>query len=109
MTSPIINLPRQSYNFHQTTHHIRNFITIAHTSNMFSQAQSPPASAPTNTNQHNFPTTADSKGAIAGSNFAKGLERLTRVLERRVDRQIMTAQIRAYDCPADLLEKPRYM
>jgi hypothetical protein len=76
---------------------------------MFSQHQSMPSAAPTNTNETSYPTVTDNKDAIAGSSFAKGLNRLTRVLERKVDRQIMVAQIRAYDYPADMLEKTRYM
>jgi DNA polymerase III sliding clamp (beta) subunit (PCNA family) len=60
---------------------------------MFSQSMS--GSAPNY--EQVYPTEADNKGTIAGGSLKKGLDRLTRVLERRVDRQIMTAQIRAYD------------
>lgn len=72
---------------------------------MFSQ----PMSTSLPTNELSYPAISDNKDAIAGGNLMKGLNRLTRILERKVDRQIMTAQIRAYDCPSESFEKPRYM
>jgi hypothetical protein len=37
------------------------------------------------------------------------LDRLTQLLERRIDRQVIQAQIRAYDKSPTPLEMPRYM
>jgi hypothetical protein len=56
-----------------------------------------------------YPTMIDSQNTMAGGCFKKSLDRLTRVLERKVDRQVMAAQIRAYENTSDLSEKPRYM
>jgi hypothetical protein len=69
-------------------------------------SQSMSASAPNY--DHISPTTTDNKDAAAGGFLAKGLNRLTRVLERRIDRQIMAAQIRAYDNSEAVSEKARY-
>lgn len=57
------------------------------------------------TNNHNVTVIHN---AMVGGSFRKGLDRLTRVLERKVDNQVMNAQIRAYDTPSNLNEKPRY-
>jgi hypothetical protein len=78
--------------------------TLQTSSNMFSQSMS--ASAPNY--EQVYPTAADNKGTVAGGSLKKGLDRLTRVLERRVDRQIMTAQIRAYDNSEHDSNKVRY-
>jgi hypothetical protein len=51
---------------------------------------------PSNYEQCNH-TLTDGKEAVAGGSLRKGINRLVKVLERRVDRQIMTAQVRAYD------------
>jgi hypothetical protein len=51
----------------------------------------------------------DKKITVAGGSLKKGLDRLTQVLERRIDRQVLQAQIRAYDHSPVLSEKSRYM
>jgi hypothetical protein len=71
---------------------------------MFSR--STPASAPMK--DTNNPNMIVIQNTIVGGNFRKGLDRLTRMLEHKVDNQVMNAQIRAYDSPSGLDEKPRY-
>jgi hypothetical protein len=58
--------------------------------------------------EHAYPTAASSKDTGAGGSLKRGLDRLSRVLERRVDRQIMNAQIRAYDSFEAVSDKARY-
>jgi hypothetical protein len=58
-------------------------------------SQSSPTSAPNN-DYHNQ-TLLEARRPIIAGRLNKGLNRLVKVLERRVDRQIMAAQIRAYD------------
>jgi len=71
---------------------------------MFSQ--STPVSAPMK--DTNNPNGDLIHNTVVSGSFRKGLDRLTRVLERKVDNQVMNAQIRAYDTPSSLNEKPRY-
>jgi hypothetical protein len=71
---------------------------------MFSQ--STPVSAPMK--HTNNPNGDPVHNTMVGGSFRKGLDRLTRVLERKVDNQVMNAQIRAYDTPSSLSEKHRY-
>ncbi|KAH7066157.1 hypothetical protein BKA63DRAFT_156283 [Paraphoma chrysanthemicola] len=40
------------------------------------------------------------RSAANEGTFIKGMDRLVNVLERRIDRQILAAQIRAYDDPS---------
>jgi hypothetical protein len=47
--------------------------------------------------QQSLPLYSSRKESVAGGNLRRGMDRLVRVLERRVDRQVMVAQIRAYD------------
>jgi hypothetical protein len=107
MTSPIINLPLLSNRLDQILYHIKSTLPI--TINMFSQSHTMSGAASARTNELDYPTTTNNTDAIASSSFVKGLKCLTKVLERKVDRQIMTAQIRAYDYPAGLSEKTRYV
>lgn len=52
-------------------------------------------------NEQSDPAAVASKDIVAGGNLRKGLDRLVKVLERRVDRQVMAAQIRAYQSPSE--------
>jgi hypothetical protein len=71
---------------------------------MFSQSMS--SSTPKYEDAH--PTTTNDKIPTAGGSLKKGLDHLTRVLERRVDRQIMDAQIRAYNNSEVVSKKVRF-
>jgi len=58
--------------------------------------------------QQNYPTKAVEKAPTAGGMLGKGLNRLTRMLEQSVDRQIVAAQIRAYDTSSESPAKLRH-
>lgn len=60
---------------------------------MFSQA------LPTSPSGHerSLSSLANGKQPVVGGSLRKGMDRLVKVIERRVDRQILAAQIRAYD------------
>ena len=68
-------------------------------------------------NEHNQTTAMESQGPLPGGPLRKGLDYLTRALERRIDRQVLAAQARASesspisdsDLDSDMSEKPRYM
>jgi hypothetical protein len=47
----------------------------------------------------NTSDTASAKQITIGGNLKTGLDKLTRVVERGVDRQILSAQVRAYGTP----------
>jgi hypothetical protein len=57
-------------------------------------------------NEQSDPAAIASKDKVAGGNLRKGLDRLVKVLERRVDRQVLAAQIRAYQSPPEAPTKP---
>jgi len=58
--------------------------------------------------QQSYPVEAAEKAPTAGGVLGKGLNRLTRMLAQSVDRQIVAAQIRAYDTSSESSTKPRY-
>lgn len=60
---------------------------------MYTQSLSSSASS----SEQSLPLYTNNKGSVAGGNLRKGMDRLVKVLERRVDRQVMVAQIKAYD------------
>lgn len=70
---------------------------------MFSQA------LPVSTSDHerNLFTLANGKQPVVGGSLRKGMDRLMRGIERRVDGQILSAQIRAYGSPSKTIAKPR--
>jgi hypothetical protein len=78
--------------------------------NMFAQT----TSAPPSTTTYEQGLSANQQ-PMAGGSLRKGLERLTQVIERGVDRQILTAQMRAYDTSrfssssSDSMAKHRYL
>jgi hypothetical protein len=49
--------------------------------------------------EENTPNTTLAKQPTIGGNLKIGLEKLTRAVERGVDRQILSAQVRAYGTP----------
>jgi hypothetical protein len=59
--------------------------------------------------QQSYSTNIDSKAPTAGGILAKGLNRLTEVIERRVDSQILAAQMRSYDTSSQPMVQHRYM
>jgi hypothetical protein len=69
---------------------------------------SQPVSVSTPSRAHVYSASANSKDAGTGGSLKRGLDRLTRVLERRIDHQIMTAQIRANDNFEAVSDKARY-
>jgi hypothetical protein len=71
---------------------------------MFSQSMS--TSAPKY--EDAYPTTINNKKPVAGGSLQKGLDYLTKVMERKVDRQVMNAQIRSYDQSEVVPKKVRF-
>ncbi|OAL04540.1 hypothetical protein IQ06DRAFT_290611 [Phaeosphaeriaceae sp. SRC1lsM3a] len=59
--------------------------------------------------EQNSAIVVENQGPLPGGLLRLGLDRLTRILERRIDRQVLEAQMRAYESYPDLSEKPRYM
>jgi hypothetical protein len=55
-----------------------------------------------------YPTTSDNKIPTAGGSLKKGLDHLTRLLEGRVDRQVLDAQVRAYNNANVVSKKVRF-
>ena len=53
----------------------------------------------TSKRDQNTPNAATAKQPIIGGNLKTGLEKLTRAVERGVDRQILSAQVRTYGTP----------
>lgn len=70
---------------------------------MFSQA----IPAPVSGHERSLSTLANGKQPVVGGSLRKGMDRLVRVIERRVDRQILAAQIRAYDSSSVASAKSR--
>jgi hypothetical protein len=58
--------------------------------------------------EHHDLTPVEAHRPVVGGRLNKGLNRLVKVLERRVDRQIMAAQIQAYDNSSETDHEPRY-
>ncbi|KAF1916533.1 hypothetical protein BDU57DRAFT_516705 [Ampelomyces quisqualis] len=75
------------------------------TNNMFGQNMSTSIF----NNEKNIPAMVDNKTTRLNGPLKRGLDGLTQVLERRIDRQILQAQIRAYDHSPVLPNKSRFM
>jgi hypothetical protein len=56
-----------------------------------------------------YPAMVDRSHTNTSGNFRNGLNRLVKVLERRIDRQVLAAQIRAYDATPEPAAKPRQL
>ncbi|KAL5117165.1 hypothetical protein ACEQ8H_004990 [Pleosporales sp. CAS-2024a] len=52
---------------------------------------------------------SDNQAMKAGGFLKRGLHRLTKILERKIDHQIMTAQIRAQNYHSSSEEKPQHV
>jgi hypothetical protein len=65
------------------------------------------ATAPSD--EKNYVATTNNNAPLAGGSLRKSLDRLTQLLERRVDQQVLQAQIRAYDNSSTPLDMPRYV
>jgi hypothetical protein len=59
--------------------------------------------------EKNSLSTVNNNPPIAGGSLRKSLDRLTQILERRVDQQVLQAQIRAYGNSQTPVEMPRYL
>jgi hypothetical protein len=56
-----------------------------------------------------YPAMVDRSHLNTNGNVRNGLNRLVKILERRIDRQVLAAQIRAYDAPSEPAAKPRQL
>ncbi|KAF2822499.1 hypothetical protein CC86DRAFT_423697 [Ophiobolus disseminans] len=68
-----------------------------------------PSPFPVSSHQETPASEVGTKASNTGGTLRKRLDRLTMVLERGVDRQILDAQIRAYDTPLRHSAKPRHL
>lgn len=58
-------------------------------------SQTMPAITPED--QRSLSNQVNAERPIIGGSFRKGVEKLVKAIERRVDQQVLSAQIRAYD------------
>jgi hypothetical protein len=59
--------------------------------------------------EKNYLPTVNSDSPVVGGSLRKSLDRLTQILERRVDQQVLQAQIRAYGNSPTPVDMPRYL
>ncbi|KAH8723844.1 hypothetical protein GQ44DRAFT_619504 [Phaeosphaeriaceae sp. PMI808] len=99
-SSSVIQTTRTFPGFPEYQHFPQTFQAIK---SMFSTGLANPGS----NNAYNHSTVVDSKQSNGSGNLRKGLERLIKVLENKVDRQILDAQNQARNSTSNSDAKPR--